>query len=81
VNIAALINSPGNPKASYLAGPEPCEDPVVWLNKAEKHQGSWWEQWSGWLSQRSGNKINAPTSLGNKRFPELSPAPGTYIHD
>lgn len=79
-HIAALVNPPGNPKASYLTGPQPGEDPVEWLDQAEKHQGSWWEHWSGWLSKRSGNKINAPTSLGNKRFPELEPAPGTYIH-
>ena len=79
-HIAALVNPPGNPKASYLAGPEPGEDPVEWLNQAEKHEGSWWEHWSGWASRRSGNKIDAPELLGNKRFRVLDPAPGTYIH-
>ena len=79
-HIAALVNPPGNPKASYLAGSEPGEDPVEWLNQARKHEGSWWEHWSGWVGERSGDKIDAPASLGNKRFPELAPAPGTYIH-
>ncbi len=79
-HIAALVNPPGNPKANYLAGPEPGEDPVEWLNQAEKHEGSWWEHWSGWASERSGNKIDAPELLGNKRFRVLDPAPGTYIH-
>ena len=79
-HIAALVNPPGNPKASYLAGPEPGEDPVEWLNNAGKHQGSWWEHWSGWVGERSGDKVDAPATLGNTRFPELAPAPGTYIH-
>ena len=79
-HIAALVNPPGNPKATYLAGPEPGEDAVEWLNSAEKLKGSWWEHWSVWLGDRSGDKIDAPASLGNKKFPELCPAPGTYIH-
>ena len=79
-HIAALVNPPGNPKASYLAGPEPGADPVEWLDSAGKHSGSWWEHWSGWVGERSGDRIDAPTSPGNKQFPELDPAPGTYIH-
>jgi polyhydroxyalkanoate synthase len=79
-HIAALVNPPGNPKASYLTGPEPGEDPVEWLNNSEKHVGSWWEHWSAWVGDRSGDKIDAPATPGNKRHPELSQAPGTYIH-
>lgn len=79
-HIAALVNPPGNPKASYLLGPKPGEDPVAWLDKAEKQTGSWWQHWSGWVGERSGNKIDAPELLGNKRFRILDPAPGTYIH-
>jgi polyhydroxyalkanoate synthase len=80
-HIAALVNPPNNPKASYLLGPTPGDDPVAWLEKAEKQTGSWWQHWSGWAGKRSGAKIDAPTSLGNKRFPQLAPAPGMYIHD
>ena len=79
-HIAALVNPPGNPKASYLTGPEPGEDPVEWLNNSGKHAGSWWEHWSAWVGDRSGDKIDAPATPGNKRHPELSQAPGTYIH-
>jgi polyhydroxyalkanoate synthase len=79
-HIAALVNPPGNPKASYLLGPTPGDDPGAWLEKAEKQTGSWWQHWSSWTGARSGNKVDARPSLGNKRFPELEPAPGTYIH-
>ena len=79
-HIAALVNPPGNPKASYLLGARPAADPVEWLNSAEKHAGSWWQQWSDWVGDRSGDKIDAPETQGNKRFPELARAPGTYIN-
>ncbi|MBT8107976.1 MAG: alpha/beta fold hydrolase [Gammaproteobacteria bacterium] len=79
-HIAALVNPPGNPKASYRLGPEPGKDPVAWLDESEKHTGSWWQHWSGWIGERSGNMIDASASLGNKRYPVLDPAPGTYIY-
>jgi polyhydroxyalkanoate synthase len=79
-HIAALVNPPGNPKASYLLGGNPGEDPAAWLEKAKKHSGSWWQHWSSWLDKRAGDKIAAPKSLGNKPYPVLGSAPGTYIH-
>ena len=80
-HIASLVNPPGNPKASYSLGPKPGDDAEAWLAAAEKHSGSWWEHWASWVGERAGDKINAPKSLGNKRFPVLHEAPGTYIHE
>ncbi len=79
-HIAGLVNPPGNPKASYLAGPKPCADAIEWLEQAEKHQGSWWESWIDWLQERSGDEVSARKILGNKKYPELAPAPGSYIN-
>ena len=80
-HIASLVNPPGNPKASYSLGPKPGDDADAWLAAAEKHSGSWWEHWASWVGERAGDKINSPKSLGNKRFPVLHAAPGTYIHE
>ena len=79
-HIASLVNPPGNPKASYYVGSEPGSDPDAWQAQAEKTQGSWWEHWAKWVNQRAGNKKKAPKTLGNKSFPQLEAAPGTYIH-
>jgi polyhydroxyalkanoate synthase len=79
-HIASLVNPPGNPKASYYVGSTPGPDPVVWQEQAEKQQGSWWEHWALWYKERSGNEKSAPKSLGNKKYPELDAAPGTYIN-
>lgn len=79
-HIASLVNPPGNPKASYYVGSKPGLDPDAWQERAKKTQGSWWEHWANWIGERAGNEKAAPRTLGNKKYPELEAAPGTYIH-
>ena len=47
---------------------------------AERHEGSWWDHWVGWLTERSGEQITAPRSVGSRLFPSKEPAPGTDVH-
>ena len=49
-----------------------------WCASTEKIPGSWWLDWSNWLGPQCGNKIRPP-ALGNKQFPRLAAAPGTYV--
>jgi len=77
-HIASLVNPPGNPKAHYFAGPKPGGDPDEWLTRAEKRQGTWWEDWTAWVIERSGEERPA-TSLGSREHPVIEPAPGTYV--
>lgn len=80
-HIASLVNPPGNPKASYFAGPEPGEDPEVWKAAAEQRSGSWWEAWADWLLPRSGDPRPARDQQGDDAHPPLEPAPGSYVRD
>src|SRR4029077_8441292 len=48
-HIQALVNPPGNPKASYRAGPVEAEDPAQWLESAQKLPDSWWLDFLHWL--------------------------------
>ncbi len=80
-HIASLINPPGNPKASYWVGGEPGSDPHSWRASADRRTGSWWEAWSAWVLERSGEAISAPAALGSDRHPPLQPAPGSYVLD
>lgn len=80
-HVASLVNPPGNPKASYWAGGQPGPDPVAWKDSAEKRTGSWWEAWSAWVLERSGEETTAPAALGSDRHPPLEAAPGSYAHD
>src|SRR5207237_3969877 len=59
-HIQSLVNPPGNPKASYWTGGPPGPDPHVWQATAERHTGRWWEAWSEWVLQHSGEEVPAP---------------------
>ncbi len=78
-HIASLINPPGNPKAHYFAGPKPGAEPDAWLAGAVQQQGTWWEHWANWVSERSGDDRKAPSRLGSRRHKPLEDAPGSYV--
>lgn len=81
-HVASLVNPPGNPKASYFTNNKaPPADPEDWYKSAKQHSGSWWEYWLDWIKPRSGEQKNAPRKLGNKQYPALDPAPGTYVFE
>ncbi len=80
-HIQSLVNPPSNPKASYLAGPEPGPDAQEWLAAAEPQQGTWWTHWANWLIEHSGQKIPPPKKLGSSGHPAREPAPGLYVRD
>ncbi|HEX6449681.1 MAG TPA: alpha/beta fold hydrolase [Trebonia sp.] len=79
-HIAALVNPPGNKKASYQVSDDVTPDPGTWQRTAAKEQGSWWPDYSAWLAARSGRQVPAPRSLGSSRFAVIQPAPGSYVH-
>jgi polyhydroxyalkanoate synthase len=79
-HIAAVINPPGNPKATYTVGANGNPpDSAAWRKTASATQGTWWEDWDAWLAARGGETRPAPKRLGNRRHPKLGPAPGTYV--
>ena len=80
-HIQSLVNPPSNPKASYFAGPEPGPDPQEWLAQAEQQPGTWWTHWADWLTERAGEEIPSPKSLGSSNYPAREPAPGLYVRD
>ena len=78
-HIAAMVNPPTNPKASFRVGPGNPPDHRDWLAEAETVQGSWWTDYTAWMADRSGEMKEAPRKLGDAKFPPLDPAPGTYV--
>jgi polyhydroxyalkanoate synthase subunit PhaC len=78
-HVAAVIHPPGNPKSAYWIGDESIPEPDAWFAKATAHKGTWWEDWSAWLSVRSGAKKEPPATLGSASYRPLGPAPGEYV--
>lgn len=77
-HVAGICNPPGNPKACYWTSDqtEAGESPDAWLERAHKHQGSWWEDWSVWADAHGGDR-REPYQL--PRTGEA--APGRYVRN
>ena len=80
-HIAALVNPPGNPKASFHTNDDMSSDAKAWLTCSDVQQGTWWTDLDGWLDERGGAQRPAPESLGSRRLSVLAAAPGTYVYD
>ena len=80
-HIAAMVNPPGNPKASFQTASSNPADTKAWLEKASKVKGSWWDDYVDWLAERTGPERNKPARLGSSTYEPLCDAPGTYVHD
>jgi polyhydroxyalkanoate synthase subunit PhaC len=76
-HIAGIVNPP-SPKAWYETGGEHSEDPRQWRAGAQRHSGSWWEDWARWGSERAGPMIEPP-SVGSEAHPVLGDGPGEYV--
>ncbi len=79
---AGIVSEPGHPRRRFqvhtqLAG-EPYIDPETWEQVTPKQDGSWWPTWQQWLVERSSGKV-APPPMGNKAYPVLEDAPGSYV--
>ncbi|HSV40593.1 MAG TPA: alpha/beta fold hydrolase, partial [Nocardioidaceae bacterium] len=80
-HIAALVNPTSNTKSSFQTAEDNPADPKAWQANATTQPGSWWSDYTHWLSERSGETVPAPTELGHGRFTPIAEAPGTYVHD
>jgi polyhydroxyalkanoate synthase len=72
-HIASMVNPPGNPKSWYATRDDCPADAEEWLAGAERHQASWWEHWTAWAAERSGERVPPPS------LPAGEPAPGRYV--
>jgi polyhydroxyalkanoate synthase len=80
-HIAAIINPPGNPRARYRVSDDYPANAGEWLESAEERPGTWWDDWDGWLAERSGSLKPAPRRLGDRSHKVLDPAPGLYVRE
>jgi polyhydroxyalkanoate synthase len=77
-HIAGMINPPGGKGTYWVSGGEATDSPEAWRKGAERVEGSWWTDWSHWLTDHAGEKV-APPSMGSAARPPLLDAPGSYV--
>ena len=80
-HIAASVNPPGNPRASYQLSADLGAEPAGWQRATATTPGSWWPDYLAWLSQRSGPDRDAPHAPGAAGLVPLESAPGVYVLD
>ena len=79
-HIQTLLNSPAKSRARFFRSDVMPDSAGDWLRCAETVNGSWWSDWATWLKERSGTMRRRPTRSGNRRYPGICAAPGTYVH-
>ncbi len=79
-HIAGMINPPSKGKGGYWTNDSlpPPATAEAWMAGAQRHEGSWWIDWAGWLQARSGERRSAPP-VGSVAHPPICDAPGTYV--
>ena len=77
-HIAGIVSPPG-PKAKHWTNEETPLDPEEWRQKAELQSDTWWEDWTRWIGDRSGQQVKARAQLGGNGYEPLCDAPGEYV--
>lgn len=78
---AGVVSEPGHPKRHYRFG---CKQrthgwlsPEQWMACAERHEGSWWEQWAKWLHAHSSDTWQKAPTIPKRHI--ITQAPGDYV--
>ncbi len=77
-HIAGVVNPPAAEKYSYWTNGGNAKTPETWLKGATEHHGSWWPEWSRWVSRKSGAKIAARVP-GDGALKAIEDAPGSFV--
>jgi polyhydroxyalkanoate synthase len=82
---AGIVSEPGHPRRRYRIGLKQATDPYLgpdeWADVAQYKDGSWWTDWSKWLTQYSAPSRVAAPSMGApaKGYKPIDDAPGCYV--
>jgi polyhydroxyalkanoate synthase len=76
---AGIVSEPSHPGRRYLvatrAAHETYGGPERFLSTAQRHDGSWWPCWQGWLASHSTGQVPARDAAPGA----LADAPGSYV--
>jgi polyhydroxyalkanoate synthase len=78
-HIAGVINPAHRNKRNYWLGEALPSSADEWFAHAKEVPGSWWPQWSTWLSEFKGGARSAPRVPGSTQYRAIEPAPGSYV--
>lgn len=83
-HIAGVINPPAKNKRNYWITKNGVKKTLPknaqeWFDSAQQHPGSWWPEWSQFLTEHAGKKVKAKVKMGNASHAVIEAAPGSYV--
>ncbi|MBX9630080.1 MAG: class I poly(R)-hydroxyalkanoic acid synthase [Burkholderiales bacterium] len=76
-HIAGIVNPPVAQKYNYWTNDKPADGADAWLATAQRHDGSWWNDWGAWIHGFGGGQV-PPRTPGTGALKALEDAPGSY---
>lgn len=77
-HIAGVVNPPSANKYGYWTNSQLPSESDNWFKGAERHEGSWWDDWKSWVLNSSNELVNARV-VGDGKLSVIEPAPGRYV--
>jgi len=81
-HIAGVVNPPDAKKYCHWTLPAKArkipKSPDQWLERAERHAGSWWPEWQRWVAKFAGGTVKA-RKPGDGKLKPIEDAPGSYV--
>lgn len=74
-HVAGVVNPPSKQKGYHYKKTVNQDKPHVWLENAEKIEGSWWTDWNNWINAQSPQKKVAARKVKKG----IEAAPGRYV--
>ena len=78
-HVAGVINPASKNRRNHWIKGETGKGTDHWLETAKDVKGTWWNHWAPWVKKRAGKQVDAPKAVGNKDYPILEPAPGSFV--
>ncbi len=77
-HIAGVINAPVAHKYQHWTNDALPDTVDEWIEGAQEHPGSWWENWAAWLAERSGPMVPARDPSKGPLKP-IEDTPGSFV--
>jgi poly[(R)-3-hydroxyalkanoate] polymerase subunit PhaC len=78
-HIAGIVNPPAANKYSYWTNTRLADAPEAWQQAAERHDGSWWNDWHAWITALDESERVPARVPGDGKLKPIEDAPGSYV--
>jgi poly[(R)-3-hydroxyalkanoate] polymerase subunit PhaC len=78
-HIAGIVNPPAANKYCFWTNTKLVGSPEAWQEAAERHDGSWWNDWHSWITALDESERVPARVPGDGKLKPIEDAPGSYV--